>query len=267
MAITGLDPSIAGEKPLEHFSKAASGTLVAGRPFTPFYTNGMPGAAVAPAPGLAGAALTTYAGQIPVPPASNNTHLSGFIGVSSGTGGILMLCDRLWHNSGINVTLTTAQTINSVAWPARDKNASINGAGVYVGVEVSAATGAGTPNLTLGYTDSDGNAGATATSAVSTVASSAVGTFYPISLAPGDVGVRSIQNFTLSATWTSGTIHLVAYRVISIVPLVNNGIPGSLNAVTGNMPRLYDNSVPFLLFYPQGTSTSLLAGSVKYTQG
>lgn len=83
MAITSLDLALAGERPLEFFSKAASGNTVAGRPFSPFYTAGVPGAAVAPTPGLSGAALTSYDGQIPVPAASGNTHLSYFTGVSS----------------------------------------------------------------------------------------------------------------------------------------------------------------------------------------
>jgi hypothetical protein len=33
------------------------------------------------------------------------------------------------------------------------------------------------------------------------------------------------------------------------------------------MPRLYDNTVPFLLYIPQTTSTTLTTGSVVYTQG
>ncbi|MBF9664229.1 hypothetical protein, partial [Streptococcus pseudopneumoniae] len=86
---------------------------------------------------------TTYAGQIPVPPASGNTHLSyaGFF--SSAQGGLVLLCDRLWHNSGFNVTLTTAQTVNSVTFPERDMDGTTNGEGVFVGVEVSGAMGAG----------------------------------------------------------------------------------------------------------------------------
>lgn len=267
MAITSLDLALAGEDPLEWYSKAVSGTLVAARPFSPFYLAGVPGAAAAPTPGLAGAALTTYAGQIPVPTASGNTHLSYFQGISSAQAGGLMLADRLWHNSGFTITIATAQTVNSAAWPARDKNGSTNGAGVYLGVEVSAATGAGTPTITVSYTNSDGTAGRTGTNSVATVASSAAGTFYPIGLQAGDVGVRSVQTLTLSATWTSGTIHLVAYRPISVLSLSAAGIPASINAVTGNMPRLYDNSVPMLIYTPQTTTTTQISAAVKFTQG
>lgn len=267
MAITSLDGAIAGEKPVEEISKAVTGTLVAGRPFSSFYLAGVPGAAVAPTPGLTGAALTSYPGQIPVPAASGNTHLAYFQATSSAQGGTVMLCDRLWHNSGFTITSTAAQTVNSVAWPARDKNGATLGDGVYLGVEVSGATGAGTPTITVSYTNSAGTAGRTGTNIIATVATSAAGTFYPIGLAAGDVGARSAQTLTLSATWTSGTIHLVAYRPIFPLGLSAAGVPASINAVTGNMPRIYDNSVPFLIYRPQTTTTTQISGAVKFTQG
>lgn len=267
MAITSLDLALAGERPIEKFTKAVTGTLVAGRPFSTFYLAGIPGAAVAPTPGLAGAALTSYAGQIPFPPASENTHLAYFQATSSAQAGIVEKYDRLWHNSGFNITLATAQTVNSVAWPARDKNGATSGAGVYLGVEVSTATGAGTPTITVSYTNSAGTAGRTGTNIVATVASSAAGTFYPIGLQAGDVGVQSVQTLTLSATWTSGTIHLVAYRLIMPLGLSAAGIPASVNAVTGNLAREYDNTVPFIVFTPQTTATTQISGAVKYTQG
>lgn len=267
MAITTLDGALAGMKPASFYSKAVSGTLVAARPFTPFYTAGVPGAATAPSPGLAGAALTTYAGQIPVPAASNNTYLARFSGVSSAQAGVLLLCDRLWHNSGFTITSTGAQTINSVAWPARDMNGSTNGVGVILGVEVSGATGAGTPTITVSYTNDANTSGRTGTNSVATVASSAVGSFYPIGLQAGDTGVRSVQTLTLSATWTSGTIHLVAYRVLASLELGAAGLPNAVDALTAGMPRCYDNTVPFLVYIPQTTTTTQLTGTAVFTQG
>lgn len=269
MPITSLDLALAGMKPPIFFSKALSGTLVAGRPMTNFYLAGIPGAAVAPTPGLAGAALTTYNGQIPFPASvgGKNVHLARLSAVSSAQAGILLLCDRLWHNSGITITSTGAQTINSVAFPSRDLNGAALGHGVQIGVEVSTATGAGTPTLTLGYTNQDGTAGKTATNSVATVASSIAGTFYPIGLAAGDTGVRSIQTYQQSATWTSGTIHIVAYRVLAALELPAAGIPNAIDALTGGMPRCYDGTVPFLIFIPQTTTTTQVSGSVVFTQG
>lgn len=267
MAITTLDGALAGMRPPESYAKALSGTLVAGRPYTNFYAAGIPGAAVAPTPGLAGAALTSYSGQIPVPSASGNTHLARFSGVSSAQAGMLLLCDRLWHNSGFTITQTTAQTVNSLTWPARDKNGATNGDGVYLGVEISGATGTGTPTITVSYTNSANTAGRTGTNTVATVASSAAGTFYPIGLAAGDTGVRSVQTLTLSATWTSGTMHLVAYRVLASLELSAAGLPNAVDALTSGMPRVYDNSVPFMIYIPQTTTSTQLTGQVIFTQG
>lgn len=269
MAITTLDGVIAGAEPPQLVLKAVSPTLGQGRPYTPFYLAGIPGAATAPTPGISGAALTSYAGQIPWsnPTGANLSYLCRFGGASSGSGGTLLLCDRLWHNSGISVTSTAAQTVNSVTFPARDNNGTTNGDGVIVGLEVSTATGAGTPTITVGYTSSSNTSGRTGTNAVASAATSAIGSFYPISLQADDLGVRSIQSVTLSATWTSGTVHLVAYRVLAAVDVVNAGVYGVVDAVTGGFPRLYDNTVPFLLFVPGASTASNIVATMTVTQG
>jgi len=268
MAITTLDGALAGMKPPEHFAKALSGTLVAGRPMNLNYLAGVPGPMVAPAPGLNGVALTSYSGQIPIPAASGNTHLARFSGVSSAQGGILMLCDRLWHNSGLVVTTTGAQALTSAAWPARDKNGSTNGVGVYIGLEISGATGAGAATPSIQYINDTGAGGAkTGAMQVAYAASSIQGTFYPFTLAAGDTGVRSISSCTLAVSMSSGSISLVAYRPLAMIELVAGGIPNAVDALTSGMPRLYDTSVPFLLYIPQTTTTTLCTGQVVYAQG
>lgn len=268
MAITTLDGVIAGCKPPQFYFKALSGTLVAGRPYSSFYAAGIPGAATAPSPGLGGAALTSYAGQLPFSnPGSGTSYLARFVGLSSAQAGQIILADRLWHNSGITITSTSAQTVNSATFPARDNNGSTNGEGVLLGVEVSSATGSGTPTITIGYTNSAGTDTRSATNVIATVASSAAGTFYPIGLQAGDLGVRSVQSLTLSATWTSGTIHLVAYRILAIVPIFTSGLSNSVDVVTGGMPQMFDNTVPFLIYVPSGTTSTSIQGSMTVTQG
>lgn len=268
MAITTLDGALAGMQYPRTFAKNVTGTMVAGRPHSLFYLAGMPGAATAPSPGMSGAALTTYAGQIPFSnPASGNTYLARLQGQAT-IAGTLVLADRLWHNSGITITSATGQTVNSVAWPARDANGSTDGEGVMIGLEVSGATGAGTPTLTLAYTNSTNTGGSrTGTNIVATVASSIAGTFYPIGLQAGDTGVRSIQTYTQSISWTSGTVHLVAYRELARLELTAANIPNAIDAITSGFPRLYDNTVPFLFFIPSTTTTSNISGQVIYTQG
>lgn len=267
MAITTLDGVIAGMQPPQEFIKAATPALVAGRPHSLIYLPGMPGTAVAPTPGLAGAALTTYAGQLPFAnPAAGNTYLAR-LAAQATVPGTLMLCDRLWHNSGFTITSTAAQTINSAAWPARSADATVNGESVLLGVEISTATGAGVPTITVSYTNQAGTAGKSGVNSTATVASSAIGAFYPIGLAAGDTGVRSVQTLTLNATWTSGVMHLVAYRVLARLDITAAHTPNSIDAITGGMPRMFDNSVPFLIFIPSTTTSSNIAGHAIWTQG
>lgn len=267
MAITTLDGALAGMQYPRELVKAATPTLVAGRPHSLFYLAGIPGAAVAPSPGMSGAALTTYAGQIPfVNPVSGNSYLGRFAGQATIAGQLLLL-DRLWHNSGITITSTSPQTINSVAWPARDATGTINGVQVIIGVEVSTITSSGTPTLTMSYTNTADGSGRTGTNVVPTASSSAVGAFYPLGLDAGDVGVKSIQTFTLSATWTSGAIHLVAYRILARLELTAAQVPNAIDAVTSGFPRMFDNTVPFVVFIPSTTTASAISGHAIWSQG
>lgn len=270
MAITTVDGVIAGFKPPQFINKELSGTLVIGRSYTPFYAVGIPSAAVAPTPGINGVAVTSYAGQIPFtnPSAGQNTYLARFIAFPTAQGGTITLADRLWHNSGISVTtFPTAQSLTSVTFPARDNNGSSNGEGVFLGVEVSTATGAGTPGITVVYTNSDNAPNRTATSILATSASSPIGTFYPLGLQSGDKGVKSIQSIALSASWTSGTIHLVAYRPLVTITSVTGGVAGVVDALTSGLPRMYDNTVPFLIYTPNATTSTGIMGTMTVTQG
>lgn len=115
MAITSLDGLLAGFQYPREFFKAVTPTLVAGRPHSLFYLAGIPPAAAAPDPGIGGAVLTTYPGQLPFTnPGAGNTYLARFLGQAA-ISGVLLLCDRLWHNSGITITSTSEQVFTGSA--------------------------------------------------------------------------------------------------------------------------------------------------------
>jgi hypothetical protein len=71
----------------------------------------------------------------------------------------------------------------------------------------------------------------------------------------------------LSATWTSGTIHVVLYRVIARLEVTAANTPNAIDALTSGFVRLYDNSVPFIVFIPSTTTTSYISWQLIYTQG
>lgn len=181
---------------------------------------------------------------------------------------IVYVCDRLWHNGGINITSTSLQSITSPAFPARDRNALTNGEDVFLDLEVSAATGAGVPTITVDYTNSDGTASRVGTNIIATIASSFLRTAYPIGVQSGDKGVRSVQGITLSASWTSGTINLVARRQLAAVLIKRDGERGAIDAITGCLSKIHPNSVPYLMSRTFSARTvAEVAATLRYTYG
>lgn len=277
MAILTLDQAFAGSRPPFRFAKSVTPTLVAGRPTSLWALAGAPGAGVFDTT-LNGVVLSSSAGQVlgqlpHVDPGAANSHLFRFSAVSSAQPGVLSLFDRLWHNGGINATLTTAQAISPPQWPLRNPTNAANdtpsnsGYGVQLAVEVSAAMGAGTPTISVSYVNEQNAFGRVATNILATAASPAGGTVYFLGLQAGDNGVRSVSSITLSSSWTSGTINLVAYRPIVDLELPAAGVPNAVDALTSGRPRLYDGVVPWMVFTPSGTAATNLSGTHVETQG
>jgi hypothetical protein len=265
MSIPTVTEFRSNQFPAYDFYKTTGPPKSAGYWHSLFYRGTRPVAASAPTPGLAGAALTSYTGQIPVPCTTPLVaRLEASFPENFGAGR-LMLADRLWHNSGITVTTTTAQTVNSVAFPARDVNGSTNGDGVLVAIEWSATSGNGLiTNTTMSYTNSDGTAGRTAT-LPTVLAGMSVGSFIPFQLAAGDTGVRSIQTLTLGTTYASGTIHLVAYRPVCELVVERDIYNYAVDGVALGAP--WAGSVPWLLVITgNAPSGGTLYGNVTFTE-
>ncbi len=268
MAIAGLDALLAGLLPPTDFYKNNGTAEAIGTSQSAFYIAGAPGPAAAPSPGAAGAALTAYPGQVPFPAAvgGKSVYLARLEGVAVAGIGMVTLYDRLWHNSGLSVTTLTAQNVNSVAWPARDLNGSSDGVGVNIALEQTSLGGAGTPTFTVSYTNSDGVAGRTGT--IGPVATTlATGTFYPMSMQAGDVGVRSVQTIQASATMTTGSYSLVAFRHLASLPTPINSVGNDRDAVALGFPKMHDNSVPFFVYSITATAFGVFDGSVVWAQG
>lgn len=276
MAITTLSGVEAGLKPPFYFSKAPSGTKGAGIFRSQFYATGSPEAAATPSPGIAGDALTSYAGQIPFAnPASGNAYLARLDGpTATRTGGLVgaLICDRLWHNSGIDGTSTSAQTVNSVTFPARDANGSTDGEGIVVAMEfVNSTSSAAGMVASLSYTNSAGASGRTASTPALLSGGNSIGDFYFFNLDAGDTGVRSIQSVTLSTSLgVAAPIALVACRVIAMAAQAFANEPYSQqDAIAAGFPRLYDNTVPFVVHVADSAASGSTGGNMtlQYAHG
>jgi hypothetical protein len=274
MPITTLDGAIAGMRVPMPIIKAGIAMAAVGgmRGYTPWYAPGNPGASTATAIGVNGEAVTPALGSVggrilrTNPSAGLNAYL-GRLAMQVSQPGTLWLIDRMWQNSGLSVTLTTGQAITSAALPARDNNGSANGAGVMAAVEWSGTGGAGTPTVTLNYNDQDGNAGS---GTLTGVASPPIGTFEIFTLGAGDTGIRSLtsaSSFTQSATRTSGTQHLVLFRVLAQIDVTAANIGNAVDALTSGFPRLFDDTVLQLVWFPSATTATNFVGQYIETQG
>jgi hypothetical protein len=270
VAISTFDGASAGARNVIPLGKSVSPTLVAGRPHSTWPLAGIPGAGSFNGTLNGVTVSSTDAGTIArANPASGSAYVFRATGQALQAGRILIL-DRLWHNGGYTITSTAAQNSTPPTWPSRcptsaiDDTPATTGFGVELALEISAATGAGTPTITIGYTNSAGTAGRTATNYIAALATSAIGAWYPIGWQAGDVGVRSVQSLTLSATWTSGTMNLVAYRRIGEIDVDNTG---EINWISGGAARIYDGSALFLVFVPVTTTTTTIQGSFQETHG
>lgn len=271
MAITTLDGVIAGLRPLALPTLKSGSTMGAAnalRMHSYSYVNGVPAAATAPTPGVNGQAVTpaNFNGALPrVNPVAPDLAYVGRVTGACSQVGALWLIDRLWHNSGLSPTLTTAQTMTPVALPSRDNNGTGDGEGVLAALEWSGVGGAGTPTVTISYTNSDGVAGRTAT--LTGLTAPPVGTVEVFSLQAGDKGVRSVQSLTQSATRTSGTYHLVLFRPVTILvtPVANAAFDA--DPITGGMARIFDDAALQWWLTQSATTGASISCTLRETVG
>ena len=272
MSITTLDGMLAGDQQPRLFMKAGP-TSATGRWVSYWGDTGMPG------PGawdntLNGVTLTAPVnGQLPFTnPGAGNTHLRR-LSIASTTSFSFVVADRLWHNGNISPTTTTAQSITSPTWPARDISGATAGDGVHVGLEVESAMGAASPSsATISYTNTAGTAGRTGTITFTASMSSApTGAFYPFRLQSGDTGIKSVESITLGVSWVSGTCHLVAFRPIFAGGSALGSVVGSASRdfdfMEVGLSKMYNSSVPFLLSYSSSGSAMPIEGLFSVTQG
>jgi hypothetical protein len=249
---------------IKGITAAAANRWTAG--WTAGNASSVPVNAAIPSSGMAGDIPTdaTTGAMLFNNPPSGLSYLGRLVLLNNSAGSLpvtLAIYDRLWQQSGIVVTTTTAQTVNSIALDRPDAN----GDDAELWLDVYAATGAGAATPTVSYTNPAGTAGQTAT-CIGYAASAAIRSAFPFQLASGDTGVKSIQSITLGVSMTSGTIGLVLRRKIAQVALPFNELR-TLDAVALGLPRVYDNAALELLVQSSSAVVNTFFGSLHLVQG
>lgn len=215
---------------------------------------GWPPAGADPTPALSGIVPTSAtAGAIPYtnPTSPATMHLLN-VGGCCTLQALIFLYDRLWHAGGVNLNSASLQTITDAQAPTRHSD----GLGNMLLVEITAAAGATTKDLTINYTNT---ADASKSVTVNIPASSIINRVILVSLAAGDKGVKSVQSVQMSGTMGGGVANLVMYNISELlqVPcLANLYADRDLVIQVPNMPRLYDGACLSMMFLSSATGAN-----------
>jgi hypothetical protein len=171
------------------FASQWLGTAIGSNPYWP--------AGATPPSGSGGVCDDTTTGAFVIPAESTARRLvgmSGHVMISSGVPGWMMLVDRLVATSGLVTTVTTAQTVNSVAL-----SRYTSGDGVWMCLECYTGITYPASSTTVSYTNEQGVSGRTSVMGAA-FPDYGPGSIFPLRLQAGDRGVRSVQTVTLSAS-------------------------------------------------------------------
>lgn len=176
--------------------------------------------------------------------------------------GVFWVMDRLVGVGGLDLSITTAQTVNSTALPRYT-----SGAGVMVFAMASVAVGAtNSPVMRLSsYTNQDGTSSRAGpdfswTPNITTDIGSVMG---PFPLQDNDIGVRSVETITLSTASTNAASRFEIYLMypLAMIGLENGGTVVSEHDTLGGhlhqLRRVYDGAslVALLGGYAGGEGT------------
>lgn len=190
---------------------------------------------------------------------------SAITAVATGVPSQLMLVDMCGYWPGINMNVATSQSLSGT--PSLRYT---NGVGVRAYLVVTATTGATAHNLSMTYTDQDGNTGNTMPVTVACTASAitphithsgtAVNNYGPfLPLASGDFGMRNVASVQLSAASGAGTAALVLAKPILTIPLTTATVASERDFVNQipSLPRVPDGAcLTWLYFAGAATAAS-----------
>src|SRR5580765_814378 len=271
MPLASNNDVLAGMQQVWPIFKVGTPTLVAGRPQSLWQLAGIPG------PGslngsLGGSNYSSSSGLVngqifhTDPAGGVNSYLARIQGQINGAAGPFLLCDRIWDNQ-LTINSTSVQNINTAGWPTRDATGTTAGVGIVAAIEVSATTSATTVVLTnYTYTNQSGVTSRTGNFIDNPTGAANAGQFFRLSLQGGDTGIQSIQSIQFSTAWASGTVNMVAYRILAEIECALSAQPNVLDPVTGGLPQIWNGVVPFLVIVPNVTTGSSFAGCYAETQ-
>ena len=254
-----LDAAIAAAQQFP-IAKASLTTKGAGLAQSLWKAAGFPIGGASPSSGAGGIPDRTTVGALPFAGFGAWLGYLAKLSLVSSTAGTVFIADRLWANSGLNATLTTAQTINGATITRY-----ASGVGNQLWIEIYTATGATASNLTVSYTNQAGTAGRTTTVAMQNAP--VVGQMVWVPLQAGDTGILSVQSVTLSAsTGTAGDFGLTILQQIDLISIATANLAPPRGVYDTALPIIDPNAALMFYVLPTTTNTGQILGNVAIAQ-
>lgn len=229
-------------------------STVAGRLYDTYVTGGLP-ANTAPTtavvPGMNKQMTFSNAGS------STLDLLSGQF--SATDTGVIIICDRLSHQGGLDGTSTASQNTNL---PTASLTRYTSGEGVMAGITIYSQVGTTSTDVRFTYTNQAGTSGQVSPRVLfGATGFREAGRLILCPLLAGDTGVRAVQNITLAAsTGTVGNFGVTIFK-----PLFAMIISAQMQTVycnlttgycSGNIPEVQDDACLFAITCTRTTSFS-----------
>lgn len=266
-----------GKGQLTQYQKNPATSTLAGQAIHMFQFPGIPaagsyGGARAPVQFVGNKAAPSHASGLilfdnGVAPEDLFLSLVRLINPSTNCQGILHIVDLLVEYGGFSGTSAVLQS-TAVATGVNNLPRYTNGEGVIAFIEAQTNLGATPANVTLVYTDQDGNTGTAPLQ--TTIASIAAGKAVQLNgpfwgMAAGDRGIKSVQSLTLSASTLAGTIAVLLCKPLAsiVCPLTLGVMEGDFSNLAPMLPPLNDDVALGFIWQPTTTNTPVLSGVVE----
>lgn len=190
------------------------------------------------------------------------------IGATANTTGVVILYDRLFHDSGLSGTSTADQTVQGDP-PSPAISRYTDGVGNQAFYEIYTQIGSTATTLTMTYTDDAGNTGQTSTTTIGGTNNQRAQTIHRIPVASGDKGVRAIEKIKLTATTgTAGDFGIVIAKPLAYIPLSGASILGMRDYATGlpGIPKVDADACLFMVWHAGTTTVPELFGCCSFVE-
>lgn len=244
---------------------AAAAATVAGRMTSLWRYNGTPSNGAVPG-AVAAPTNTTAGGLIQADPGGGRQlWMTGGWALAS-VAGTLIVYDRLLHISGLDGTVTTAQTVGGSLTRYTGASDSV---GNQIWVEIYTAIGGTGTTAVVNYTDQDNNPAVSPAFAIGAAGLQEAQRIIPVPLQAGGTGVRGVTDIDLVATTgTAGNFGITVARPLLYIPVPAPGV-GYVRDLIAGQPGLQEvltDACLSLAWMSNGTTAPWLTGGVQLVE-